>query len=389
MVAPMKHRISPARLATPPAPLARTACAGAVASRLYYAQVREDPRLELEALCPEPHHTTVVISSGGCTALALLASSAGAIVAIDRNPVQNHLVELKLAALELPHREAVAFLGGWRMDGRDRFVRYGTLRDRLSAGARAYWDAHREAIRRGVLGAGVTERFVSSLAVVMRATIHPDARIRALLACATLDEQRAFYDRTWNNRRWRALFPLLLNRFVFRRTYDPAFFEHAEAGSFAVYFRDKLEHALTALPMRESYFLHYMLTGEYARDPSGLPAYLTPEGARLCAARRDRLRLVDGGITAYLESLPARSVDRFALSNVAEWMSPTEIDALFAAVARAAAPRARVCFRNFVGFTELPARFCATFVVDDTYRTAIARDRSAVQRRIVVCDVAA
>src|SRR5688500_16022591 len=112
------------RLAIAPTQFARTRHAGAIEGRLPYAQVREDPRLALEALRPEPHHTTVVVASGGCTALSLLAATEGPIVAIDRNATQNHLVELKLAALDLPHRDAVAFLGGWRMDARERLALY-------------------------------------------------------------------------------------------------------------------------------------------------------------------------------------------------------------------------------------------------------------------------
>jgi S-adenosylmethionine-diacylglycerol 3-amino-3-carboxypropyl transferase len=81
-------------------------------------------------------------------------------------------------------------------------------------------------------------------------------------------------------------------------------------------------------------------------------------------------------------------VNCIALSNVAEWMTPPEVQALFEAVERVAAPGARIVFRNFVGWTELPAS-CSRLVEDPAFGAALIwRDRSVVQPRIVVCRVA-
>src|ERR671917_609508 len=45
-----------------------------VVDKLFFAQVREDPVLEIEALEPSPEKTLVVVGSGGCTALSLLGA---------------------------------------------------------------------------------------------------------------------------------------------------------------------------------------------------------------------------------------------------------------------------------------------------------------------------
>jgi len=60
---------------------------------------------------------------------------------------------------------------------------------------------------------------------------------------------------------------------------------------------------------------------------------------------------------------------------------------LFREVERTAAPGARVVFRNFVGWTELPAE-CSRLVQDRELGDAMIRsDRSGVQARVVVCRV--
>jgi S-adenosylmethionine-diacylglycerol 3-amino-3-carboxypropyl transferase len=358
--------------------------------RLYFAQVREDPVLEIEVLAPAPDRTLVVVGSGGCTALSLLAAGAGRVVAVDLNPVQTSLTELKAAAVaELGPAEAMPFLGGRSLPAADRRAAYEGLKGRLGPEAVEWWDSHTGWIEKGVLGAGVTERFIGAIISAIRLGIHPPGRIRRLLQCQTLEEQRRLYQREWDTRRWRLMFTLLLNRAVFRKAYHPAFFEHVENPSFADHFRALAEHTLTEVPIASNYFVHHMFTGAYPVGvPGGLPPYLDPERAEMVASGLDHLTLVDGGYTSYLRSLPDGSVHGFALSNILEWCTPAEVDELFTEAVRTAAPGARLVFRNFVGWTEVPERWREAVVEDRAWGEAlIARDRSAVQRRIAVCHV--
>ena len=368
----------------------RITLADARHDRLYFAQVREDPLLEIEALAPTDGQRLVVVGSGGCTALSLLAAGAGRVVAVDLNPTQNSLTELKAVALdELGPERAMAFLGGASLSGARRGVAYEDLKGRLSPAARQWWDGHQRAIERSVLDAGVTERFIAAVTSAIRLSIHPPGRIRRLLQCRTLEDQRRFYDQEWNTRRWRLMFDVLLNRAVFRKAYQPAFFAHVDNPSFARHFRTVAAHTLTEVPVVTNYFVHHMLTHAYPQGvPGGVPPYLDPEPVGKVAPLLDRLTLVDGGYTSYLRSLPDRSVHGFAISNILEWFSVPQIDELFAEVVRTAVPGARLVFRNFVGWTEVPESWQAAVVEDRALGEAlIAGDRSAVQRRIAVCRI--
>jgi S-adenosylmethionine-diacylglycerol 3-amino-3-carboxypropyl transferase len=244
-------------------------------------------------------------------------------------------------------------------------------------------------VRGGVIAAGVTERFIRLIVRVLEACVHPRTRIYRLLACTTLAEQRDFYARVWNSRRWRALFRLLLARRSFDRVYDPVSLRHARSSSFPEHFRRLAEHALTQLPVANNYFLHQMLTGRYPASVSGgVPPYLSARGADALVTGLSSLSIVDGTFTEYLRSCPDRSVTGFALSNICEWLSPEEIDELFAEITRVARPGARLCFRNFVGWTTVPPRWREVIVEDAEYgERLIARDRSLVQYRFVVCRV--
>lgn len=366
--------------------LLRATLPDAMNDRLYFAQVREDPRGELEALSPTATDTVVVVSSGGCTALSLLAAGAGRVVAVDRNAAQNHIVELKVAAASLGGARAVAFLGGHPATA--RLATYDTLRRQLGPAARRYWDEHPRAVARGVLSAGVSERFIATVVAMLRLFVHPASRIERLLACRTVDEQRALFDREWSTRRWRALFDVLCNGFVFRGTYPAAFFTHLEHATFSDHFRSVAEHAIAELPVRDNYFLHQMLTGRYPQGvEGGLPPYLTEAGTHAVTERRTRLALVDGGMTTYLASRADRSVNCFALSNICEWMSEPDVGVLFREILRTAAPGARLVYRNFLGWTEPPAG-CERIVPDRALGERLSRaDRSAMQRRLVACRI--
>lgn len=369
----------------------RTVLPGAKTDRLFFAQVREDPILEIEALAPLVGERVVVVSSGGCTALSLLAAGAGHVTAVDLNSTQNHLVELKIAALRrLATPELMSFLGVARGTAPRRQRIYETIRPYLSDEAAIYWDSHKKLIGRGLLNCGVSERFIASVVMVMRLAIHGPRTIGQLLALQTLGEQREFFDKHWNNRRWKLLFPLLLNRWTFNRTYDPAFFREVENPSFASHFRALLEHALCDVPVGSNYFLHQMLSGTYpVQVPNGTPPYLDPERREFLRSRLDCLDLVDGGYAEYLAGCGDSSVDAFALSNICEWLDARGIDQLFTQVVRVATAEARLCFRNFVGHTDVPEKFRSVIREDfEAGRDAIRRDRSCLQSRIAICRIA-
>lgn len=355
-----------------------------------FAQVREDPTIELQALAPSLGGTIAVVSSGGCTALSLVGAGAHRVAAVDVSRTQNDLVELKCATVRtLAASVATSFLGGQPMPALRRLRLYELLAPLLSEGARAYWNRNQDAIGAGVLRAGRSERFIGLVAAAVEKLVVRKGGVAAMLEAESVAQQREIFERYWAGWRWRSLFALLLNRWSMSRAYHSSFFEHTETRSFARHFRRLAEHALTEIPARSNYFLHEMLTGRYpVQEDDGVPPYLTRTSVARAADAADRLTLVDGSMTAYLRSCPDRSIDGFALSNICEWLDAYETDALFAEIARTATIGARVVFRNFVGWTVIPEQWRGVIVERRGYgERLIQRDRSLVQHRVVICDV--
>jgi S-adenosylmethionine-diacylglycerol 3-amino-3-carboxypropyl transferase len=139
------------------------------------------------------------------------------------------------------------------------------------------------------------------------------------------------------------------------------------------------------MPVADNYFLHYLLAGRYPSGrASGLPPYLAADGVRA-----DDLTIADGAVTDWLRAQPDGSVHGFALSNIVEWLPPSEVDPLWSEVVRTAAPGARLCYRNLLGWTTVPARWQDRIVERPESQAMFDRDRSTIQRRFVLCDVRA
>lgn len=379
---------TPGRLreTTAPPAVSRVELASACDERLFFAQVREDPRMELRALQIQPADRVVVVSSGGCTALSLLAAGAAEVHAVDMNRSQNSLVELKLAAVRsLTRGQAIGFMGGSAMSAANRLSLYQGLRNVLTPRARSYWDQRPRDVARGVIASGVSERFIRLVCTVVKHVVLSPTRVKRMLASQSVEAQRDLFNAEWNSRRWRLLFSLLLNRWSMSKAHDPRFFARAGLSNFADHFRRLAEHALTEVPIADNYFIHQMLTGSYAvQNPDGVPPFLGERGFSAIAGGRGQMSLVDGSMTDHLRTLPDASVNAIALSNICEWMGDADIAALFQEVERVAAPGARIVFRNFVGWTDLPPG--SALIEDPSLGTELMRnDRSVVQHRAVVC----
>src|SRR5690349_20230609 len=78
-----------------------------------FAQVREDPAIDLDVVRQVGSRARVImVASGGCTAAALAShSDAAAITCVDANPAQIALARLKLALLEDAPAERLRVLG--------------------------------------------------------------------------------------------------------------------------------------------------------------------------------------------------------------------------------------------------------------------------------------
>lgn len=342
---------------------------------LGYSSVWEDEAIVTEGLRPRPGDRVLSITSGGCFTLQLLLAGAE-VVSVDFSPHQTALLGFKIAAAgTLPEDRVWAALG--LRPAEDRLALYRTLREALEPDARGYWDARGAIVAEGVALSGRQDRYLHAVGRALR-LLQGDARVRRLLACADLDAQRAFYDREWNGRRWRALCAVVFSRFVLDRAFDPAHFAHAREGGPAARFRAAAERLLRDVPAATNFYLHYLFTRTYPSDAC-CPAWLRRGAPGRLGGLAGRLRPVTASLEAVLAAAPDASFDVYNLSNAFDWLSEEEHARTLAEIVRTARPGARLCaWTNLVNTPRGVdrARFPMIEVEDGIARGVDARCRT-------------
>jgi S-adenosylmethionine-diacylglycerol 3-amino-3-carboxypropyl transferase len=350
-------------------------------SRVHFAQIREDGRVERRLRVERGARRVVCIGSGGCTALSLLEDGVDVVFSVDSNPAQCAVLELKRAAVaELDRESYLAFVG--EREGRDRLETYAQLAPDLPAFARAYWDEHPDEVALGANQCGATERFYRFLGGNLRESVVPEDVWRRLLDCDSLDEQRELHARHFRTEAWRTALRVLLSRTTHLAFYPAFMFEQAMEHSFGDFFAAQFEREVLSKSLGNNYFLTQLLFASYRYDrPEGTPLYLDDAGWERTRRNLHKLVVVPRPVEAFLRE--TESIDAFFLSNVFDWMTPAGREDLWASIVSSATPRAVLLFRNML--SAHPPSLADRFHVDEAQSAAsLELERSMLYQKITV-----
>jgi S-adenosylmethionine-diacylglycerol 3-amino-3-carboxypropyl transferase len=164
---------------------------------LVYNTCWEDPAVDRIALDLQPDDTLLVITSAGCNVLDYALAGPLRIHAVDANPRQTALLELKLAGIRNLSFEDFFALFGDGIHPRAPEVYQGFLRSDLSPFARGFWDE-----RLHWFSPRGDEFYFHGLAGKVARAFHAYLKVRpglaegvsALFRAHTLEEQRTIYD---------------------------------------------------------------------------------------------------------------------------------------------------------------------------------------------------
>ncbi|MBX3593514.1 DUF3419 family protein [Sphingomonas sp.] len=361
---------------------------------LVYAQIWEDPEVDMEALGITPACHVVTIASGGCNMLSYLTADPARITAVDLNTAHVALGRLKLAALHhLPdHSTFHRFFG--EADRRENIAAYRQwLRPHLDETTRRYWEGRDLAGRRRIGGfaggfykRGLLGGFIGAAHLLAKLyRIDP----RDLLAAQSIEEQRAIFETR--------MAPMFDKRFVrwlidqpaslFGLGIPPAQYE-ALAGDdprgIGAVLRARLEKLACDFALSDNYFAWQAFGRGYGRAPDApLPPYLRAANYDAVRDRAERIDLRHQNMVDYLESMPDAALDRYVLLDAQDWMTDAQLARLWGEITRTARPGARVLFRTAAAPSLLPGRVPDAILARWTYPEAQSldftrRDRSAI-----------
>ena len=339
----------------------------------------EDPEMDRQAFRLTEEDTVISISSAGCNPLNFLCQSPRELISIDGNPAQNAILELKLAGIRtLDHATFFDVFAARRPAVVTRVYR-NKLRPHLSPRSREFWDknlwmAARDLYQFGRMGlfCRILRPFLSVLGVSRE-------RIDAFFELRSLEEQAEWYHKyaapkLWGpwSRRFVQFKPFLYMAGVHPNQFRLVDDRH----DMYEYVKERVEYALTKVPIYDNYFLSQAVTGRFRGNR--VPPYLLEENFQTLRDNLDRVQVVNGWLGPYLDSRPPASISRFNLLDIFDWMTPEMFESTLRSVLRAAAPGAVMIYRSGSYRLDPPASILQHVEQHpDLARRLLATDRSA------------
>ncbi|MCW3835357.1 DUF3419 family protein [Sphingomonas canadensis] len=324
---------------------------------LVYAQIWEDPEVDMEALAITPDCHVVTIASGGCNVLSYLTADPKQVTAVDLNTAHIALNKLKQqAALNLPdHASFRRFFGeADKPENIEAYKKY--VRPHLDEATRRYWEGRDLGGRRRISGFK-TGFYKKGLLGGLIGFVHLLARLyridpSEILKAKTVEEQREifeakfapFFDKKFL--RWLVDQPAALFGFgIPPAQYDLLKVDDHRGITGAL--KVRLEKLACDFELKDNYFAWQAFGRGYGKAPDApVPPYLRAENYANVVARANRVEIRHENMADYLESMPAQSLDRYILLDAQDWMTDEQLTRLWAAITRTAKPGARVLYRT-------------------------------------------
>lgn len=295
-----------------------------------FAQVREDPQMDLELLATlGSHREIVMVASGGCTAAAIVAKeAASSLLLVDPNPAQIALTKIKLELLTHSPKQRLELLGHLKLPPHQRLKATTPIFQKLelpinSLGTPQHW------AQVGLDHCGRYEALFSALRQAWGdepLSLSPDARARAFAEVMSL--------------------PNLVALFGTGATANPReeFWQH---------FHTQTQRAIEADPALKGPFLSQLLHGRFSSQYYDWIRSPRP-------SHQAKLSWKTTEMTSALKSLEARSKDLVHLSNILDWLTPEEARQTLLEAYRVLRPGGLVSIRQLnskLEISELPTPF--------------------------------
>jgi S-adenosylmethionine-diacylglycerol 3-amino-3-carboxypropyl transferase len=324
-------------------------------NNLVYNTCWEDPRLDRVALQLQPTDTVLVITSAGCNALDYAICGPQHVYAVDMNPRQNALLDLKIAGIKnLEFEDFFRLFGyGFHPDARRLYERQ--MRTAMPAISQAYWDRWikffdnqaRPFYFRGTSGA-----FARLIKIYTDRMIRVRPHIDAILEAKSLAEQREIYEKHLRPKFWSRSMKFAMNRDTTlsmvgvpkaqRRQVETQY-----EGGIVKFVQDAVEAVFCKLPLSDNYFWRVYMKGEYSRGCC--PEYLKPEGFQLLKGGLvDRVSTHTDSVQGFLDKHNG-NISRYVLLDHMDWLSDKFFPLLeleWQAIVNRAAPETRLIWRS-------------------------------------------
>ena len=313
-------------------------------SLIRYSQCWEDTEVLLESLNIQENDICFGILSAGDNVFSMLAENPKKVLALDISFPQIALAKLKKEVFNsLSYEEMLEFMGVMKSDKRIEI--YDRIKENLDKEVKEYWDFNREAIEKGIIHAGKFEKFFKIFREKILPFVHSKKRIEKLLEKKSRQERIEYYDKYWNNFRWKLMFKLFFSKYIVGKLgRDKKFFRYAEK-NISEEMKERSRYALCELNPYENPYINYILTGNYRKDC--LPYFLRKENFDKIRKNLHKVEIFQSSVEEYLDQIDFK-INKFNLSDIFEYMSAENYSKLMEKIYDNAEDNALLAYWNLI-----------------------------------------
>ena len=313
-------------------------------SLIRYSQCWEDTEVLLESLNIQENDICFGILSAGDNVFSMLAENPKKVVALDISFPQIALAKLKKEVFNsLSYEEMLEFMGVMKSDKRIEI--YDRIRENLDKEVKEYWDFNKDAIEKGIIHTGKFEKFFKIFREKILPFVHSKKRIEKLLEKKSRQERMEYYDKYWNNFRWKLMFKLFFSKYIVGKLgRDKEFFRYAEK-NISEEMKERSRYALCELNPYENPYINYILTGNYRKDC--LPYFLRKENFDKIRKNLHKVEILQSSVEEYLDQIDFK-IDKFNLSDIFEYMSAENYSKLMGKIYDNAENNALLAYWNLI-----------------------------------------
>ena len=296
-------------------------------NNLVYNTCWEDPRLDRVALEFTPDDDVLVITSAGCNALDYALAGPKHVNAVDMNPRQNALLDLKKSAIKnLQYEDIFKMFGEGRLPDAANIYQK-TLRSDLPDWSQQFWDKKIKWFdnpRKSFYYRGTSGAFARMIGIYNNKIIRVKPLLHQLINADTVEQQREIYDSELREKFWTAIMKFTMNRDTTMSMLgvpkaQRRQIENQYPGGLVKFIQDCMESVFAELPMKDNYFWRVYMTGQYT--PECCPEYLKPDNIqRFKDGLLDKVSTHTDSVQGFLEKHDG-TISKFILLDHMDWLS--------------------------------------------------------------------
>ena len=306
-------------------------------SFIRYANCWEDTENLTKSL--EENKRILSICSAGDNVLGMLTKNPKSITAFDINETELHLLRLKIAAFKnLSYKEILVLLGINKGDSIELFKK---LEKDLDKETYNFFSNNKKIFKKGIINSGKFEHYFQLFRNFIIPLFTTKKRIKYLVSCETIEEQKKYYEEKINNKRLNKLFNFFFGfKVMGKYGRDKSFYDYVpEKEKSATEIRSRFDNGISTILNKTNPYITYVLLNKYTKD--ALPFYLREENYEIIKKNLNKITIKKGSLLD-IEG----EFDYFNLSDIFEYMSDEDYQKNINHIEKISSNNAKILYYN-------------------------------------------